>query len=525
MNILKNLKPINIISLSVVSLVSIMISYYIQFNPLNPYLPAIDSYYHVGMAELIRDQGIPTEFPWLYFTIHKDIFVDHQLLFHIFLIPFISLFGNILGAKIYNMVFFTLSWILFYFILKNLKVRAAAFLTIFSILTMACDFYFRLSLIRDMSLSLTILFLGFLFLLKNRYWLLGILSFLYVWAYGAFMFLPGMVLAYTLAEFLTENRWRGKALLFSIGGMILGLVINPYFPENINFMYTQVFSTGLGGQSYVGGEWHPYDTWYWVKSNMISICFLLGAILISYIKRYKIDFRVISLFVVTLVFMMAQWKAKRFVEYSSIFMSLSAILILKDFFREKWDEFQNKSFFKVRQNYFYLICFSLLMIGSFFFSKSQISKARFDTNNNFSMSALTEIHDYLKKHSEPGDIVFTDDWDVFPRNFFLNRHNYYVVGLDPEFMNQYDGPPFNVKEKLYKLYADISSGKDKESVIFLKPYFKAKWILIDEDHMQFRRNLKQYPLIFREVLKTKNNDQVEKYYNAKKSRFYLFEVL
>jgi len=60
---------------------------YIQFA--GPNIVDYDGYYHIKMAELIREQGIPVKFPWLKFTIiDEQGYTDHHLLLHIFQIPF-----------------------------------------------------------------------------------------------------------------------------------------------------------------------------------------------------------------------------------------------------------------------------------------------------------------------------------------------------------------------------------------------------------------------------------------------------
>src|SRR3989344_6279113 len=50
-----------------------------------------DSFYHVKMAILMKEQGIIRDFPWLQFTVLKNYYTDHHLLYHIALIPFISI--------------------------------------------------------------------------------------------------------------------------------------------------------------------------------------------------------------------------------------------------------------------------------------------------------------------------------------------------------------------------------------------------------------------------------------------------
>lgn len=135
---------------------------------------------------------------------------------------------------------------------------------------------------------------------------------------------------------------------------------------------------------------------------------------------------------------------------------------------------------------------------SYFYASSQWSRAWRDTSSlaDFNVPAAREAHDYLKSASQPGDIVFTDDWDVFPLYFFLNQKDYYIVGLDPEFMNQYD-------PKLYAKFAAISSGMTIDNIGEIKTTFHARWVIVAADHVDFLNNLRTRPELFKESFSNK----------------------
>ena len=71
------------------------------------------------------------------------------------------------------------------------------------------------------------------------------------------------------------------------------------------------------------------------------------------------------------------------------------------------------------------------------------------------------------------------------------------MGLDPEFMNQYD-------HTLYEEFADISSGNDSSNLERIKNDFSASWVIVGSDHVQFEYNLEDQPALFSRV--HKNND-------------------
>lgn len=526
-------------------IVAIVLMSYIQFNPNNPYVSEFDSYYHIKMAEIIQERGIFNvlhNFPWMQFTILRDNYVDHHFLFHILLIPFISIFGPLLGAKIFEVLVVSLAFMFLFIILKELKVKGAFWFALLALFTMSSDFYYRMNFIRDMGLSLLFMTAGIYAIFKNKPIIVGIISFLYVWAYNTFMFIPFFAIAYVVTQLLMGEKLEWKTTVASVAGMTAGIIINPYFPQNMIFLMTHLFDTGFGAKQYTGGEWRPYDTWFWVQINYVPIIIFFTGIGIAFLNHLKQNAKSITLFIVALLFLLLVWKSKRFVEYSPFFLTLAGFAMIKDFWGEKIQEWKSymtsdstqhqisqKSvapFLKKASLVIYITLFIFILALGWGFSQTEIQRARNDTQTLFSMSALMKAHDYLKTNSQEGDIVWTDDWDVFPRYFFANSKNYYLVGLDPEFMNQYDGVPYEgQKGRLYTEWADLSSGRDSQHLDLIKTNYKAKWIIVNTDHPQLYQNLKNRPDLFEEKLFAQNDPSIDDYPAARGDGYYVFKVL
>src|SRR3972149_994710 len=93
------------------------------------------------------------EFPWLQFTTLKDNFTDHHFLYHIFLIPFVSLLPHLLaGLKFSVVVIGTMVFTVIFWFLKSNKVPFAFILTL--ILLAAGPYLFRANLAKAPILSL-----------------------------------------------------------------------------------------------------------------------------------------------------------------------------------------------------------------------------------------------------------------------------------------------------------------------------------------------------------------------------------
>jgi hypothetical protein len=77
-----------------------------------------------------------------------------------------------------------------------------------------------------------------------------------------------------------------------------------------------------------------------------------------------------------------------------------------------------------------------------------------------------------------GELVFPTDWDDFPRLFFYNTHNTYLVELDPTYRLLYN-------EALYETWADITKGQVVRPSQAILQEFGARYVLTDLRHTAF----------------------------------------
>ena len=468
----------------VVFLITFIFFTFFEFKSNMPLFSGEDSFYHVGMAKYILNHGISQTFPYLNFTILNAKFVDHQLLFHLLLIPFVKIFGENIGPKMMDILFITLSFSFLFLIFRHYKLKLSALYAIIILFIMPSDFYFRMAFIRVQGVALFLIVLSYFFLLKNYKIPLLITSFLFVWLYGGSVFLPVLIAIYILSQVLTGEKINWQIALFGLAGFILGIIINPYFPKNISFLYSQIFQTGINAQSYSGGEWRPYDAWYWVTISIVPIVIFFGSIVFSLARNIKIDAKKMTLVLFSFFLLFLQWKSKRFVEYWPFFASAASILIIGQYLEKYLSSLK-----KITG----IICFSIVIIILVFIvvqkARVEIARGYADTETPINVTATKQVNDYLISNSESGQIVFTDDWDMFPFYFFFNQKNYYIVGLDPEFMNKFN-------HNLYQEFASISSGRDGKNLERIKNDFKSSWVLVGSDHLNLKDNLDKEPTIF-----------------------------
>jgi hypothetical protein len=93
---------------------------------------------------------------------------------------------------------------------------------------------------------------------------------------------------------------------------------------------------------------------------------------------------------------------------------------------------------------------------------------------------------WLEANTPAGSRVFQTDWDDFPRLFYYNTHNTYLVGLDPTYMQLYD-------PELYERWVDITRGRvDRPSEAILNE-FGARYVMSDLLHGAFMQKAEQDP--------------------------------
>ncbi len=109
---------------------------------------------------------------------------------------------------------------------------------------------------------------------------------------------------------------------------------------------------------------------------------------------------------------------------------------------------------------------------------------------------------YLVQNSNPGDVVFTTDWDDFPVFFYLNSHNYYVVGLDPKFTHERRPDlweryvritrgqvPRTSKVKMFDAAGRSYMEKLRVEISDIREHFQARYVVTDRDHKSIAQKL------------------------------------
>ena len=454
-----------------------------------PGLAGNDGYYHMKMGYLIRQQGLKPDFPYLPYTIlNQAAYYDHHLLYHTFLALFATgdpaLDGGIAltqGAKLGSIIMPSLAFLAIWWLLRGQKVPYAA---IWSVALFAASeaFLYRMSMPRAQSLSLLLLVLGLHWLLQERYKLLLPLGFVFVWAYNAFPLLVVVGAVYAVAVFLLERRIAWQAVVYPTIGIGLGLLINPYFPENIDFIVGHLLPKVGESSTPVGNEWSAYRTLTLVNNSGVAFLAVLAGVLALGWREKRIDKPALVSLGLVVIFGYMLFQSRRFVEYfppfALIFFALSVAPLLRSWLAD-W---------RLKRPFLTpLIPIALLILLAYPLYVG-LNDARELMSNSKPADRYADALIWLHDNSPEGTMVFQTDWDDFTRLFFYNSNAVYTAGLDPTFMELQD-------EAFFDQWVDITRGRVDEPGAIIRDEFGASYVFSDLKHDSFMEKAEEDPLL------------------------------
>jgi hypothetical protein len=430
-----------------------------------------DSFYHAKIAQTIWEtKSLLTNFPWLPFTIlGGDKFVDHHMLYHIIASPFVGLFG-FYGMKAITSILAGGLFATIYLLFKKYKINIPMLwlLTLFA----TPAFIYRITLYRAMPLSLILLLLGMYFITSKKYTLLLLTSFIFVWSYNAFPLLIIFSIIYALAEKIINNKFNLKPAVVVTSGIILGIIINPYFPENIDFykihLFIIPFLNGLSSNFSVGAEWYPLDFMETISNlTLVWIIFCISIVTLFYKRKNIINMQLetITYLIISIIFFLASVKSQRFVEYWAPFSIISGALIFK---KVKFDVFLINFVKKMYKNA-YLVQFLSIMIVPLTILLFVFASANSTANSTEPYQRIKPTIDWVNNNIQKDKIIINLSWDTFPELYYWNNKNYYVAGMDLMFLCSYDEKRCDIYNKLLK----DKTLKDNEYLKEAKTKFKS----------------------------------------------------
>lgn len=429
-----------------------------------------DDYYHARMgSEIIEQRRLAVDFPWLPETIlSPDKFVDHHLLYHLYIGPWVHV-GGIAGARLGQIAIVAAAFLTAWMLLRQIGVRHPALWSL-ALFGLSSPFLYRMLMIRTQGASLLLLFLSLIVLFQRRYRWLVLLSFAYAWLYNGFILLPAVAIAYVAAVWLADRRLDLRPVVFSVFGIALGIVINPYFPRNIVFLIEHLgakvdFESGVR----VGSEWYPYTTGALLANSAGALLSLGIGLLRPSIGSGRRDRIETTLLLVSLLTLLMLFRSRRFIEYFPPFALL--------FCAAAWGRYRDRGFDLRARRLAAFVSIAAFVVGALFVVTTFMDTRRLIEDSE-SPQQFVGASNWLKANTPEGSLVFQLDWDDFTRLFYHNTWNTYLVGLDPTYLERAD-------PRRWELWVAITRGEVEQPSQVIKDQFGAHFVVGDRRHEAF----------------------------------------
>ncbi|MCC6825339.1 MAG: hypothetical protein IT172_06300 [Acidobacteria bacterium] len=469
-----------------------------------------DGYYHIKWSSMLWEnfrQGkwLPT-FEWLPLTVlNPRDYADHHFLFHLLQIPFLWLFEPVMAAKVSTIFYgtfaiFSVYWLIFRYGVKHQLIWLGA------LLTCANAFYYRMNMAKAPPLTIIITVLGIHLLFRRKYvWLLP-LMFAFVWTYSLFPLLFFAAIIWTAIIAWNEHRFEWRPLAYTGAGLVLGNVINPYFPNNLFLFvehFAEKFKVGSDFVVAVGGEWYSYTGQELLTEFPVAFAAMLLGYILFMPRGGKLPERATFFLAFASILVAAQFRSKRFAEYFPPFAILFGafswqaftapkVAELPDEFQREIDPYLDKgkpapsaSLWAYTKSAFVWV---LGIALSIMFLVSLVGFHKFGieiTGVSESIRANEPASKYEKamqwatgtdengvENIPAGEMIFNCTWDDFPKLFFYDTKHTYVYGLDPNYL-------YSENPDLYKLLKDLTEGKVDDPAPLIRERFGARFVFAD----------------------------------------------
>jgi hypothetical protein len=440
--------------------------------------PAIldnDGYYHIRWSKILRESAphLPPFKSLPLTTLEEHSYVDHHFLFHVLLMPFT--FGDLrVGAKLAAAIFSSLALTSLFALLVVYNVPYR-WLWLAPLVASSEPFLYRLSMTRAPSLSLALVGIGCYLVLKRKVVWFGVVSFIFVWMYSLFPLMFLIAAAYSITVYLAYKRIDLWAFLSAICGVATGLVVNPYFPNNITLFIEHLFMKMTGNYSVdVGVEWYPYETWVILGSSAVAFAIYLAALIAFDFRKQSQDIKPLFFLIVSAALLVMAFKSRRFIEYWPPFAVIFAAFTMSSAGAgalRRWCA-------RTRDRAIASIAAAAAAVALVAGITSNLVGAGKDMASEQDPFAYRGASEWLAANTPPGSMVFNTDWDDFPMLFYYNDQNTYIVGLDPTYLYDRD-------HDLWKVYASVTLGQEDDPAPIIRDRFGAEYVFTDNEHSDF----------------------------------------
>ena len=479
----------------IVFLLSLIILTWLQATPTftNP-----EAFYHAQVVETMQPDlflNSSTPIPGMF---NLGNYSDNSQLYHFLLVPFARLLPTFIALKLASILFSSLLLLIFYWWLKKHQGKWPFVFILMLLGTQA--FVASLSSVTVVSLALIVLLLGVEAVIHYRYWLVFLISILFIWLSQAFILLLLFIIIWLLVGLfyhkskrdrfreklnslkqvivsklgINHGRKKNKWLVLLMGGLGSGLaiIINPQWPQNIIF-YFKRFDLAMDSSQRVFNS---------VLSglNILFVFMLLTIVVVLFSRRnlskLSLVAGVFDLFLLAWV-INTSGQVEYFVFWSALFISLVWRDLLGDTrWRAIWRQISRK---KACQAATVVVILGLVLVAG-----KGLYLTRMGSLQGIRLTNLSEVAEWLKYHVPDNSLIINDNWQDWSSLVYYDDSNRYFIGLEPQFL-------FLEQPQTATDYFNLVSCKSKlNPKLVLRDRLSGDYLLINNKNIAFNKQIK-----------------------------------
>jgi hypothetical protein len=452
----------------------LMVFLFILFSPRTGLLEP-DTYYHFAISRIISEEGLIRSLPQLENLGWDQYFPEKEFLFHQFTALAYKLGGT---AGIIHFCYLLASLIIVMIIFIGESIAGRAIAVGFSLLVlMNVNLLLRLLMVRPHLAGILLALVILWGLIKNLRWPLAIAALLFPLFYHAF-YLPLMFMGiFCLIERFKNIKF---ILTFGVLPMVVGLIINPYFPSNLamTWLGLQIATSSSKAQN-IGQEALPLG--FNASMDMIGGMIVLSLAWLTQVKdMFRNNPKLLALLMITLLLECLYFFTPRTIEY---LLPVFAILTVATvpYLRPKFKNYQ--LFLGIA-----LLAINVKYLGYFFISNQSVKERSQD---------LIKLVEHLPQ--DRVEKVFNCEWDYGSYILFKRPSMKLVEVLDPNFIYLHDPKLAQLKHRLvfdppknyYSLLTDLFKS---DYVMCLEP--KLVYVLNSDPRFEMMAQSKTKPTTY-----------------------------
>ena len=443
-----------------------------------------DTLFHYRMARLILERGPWVSIDGLPYTVLGAHGTDQNWLFHLIIAPLTLLGDSLVAIHLATAMAAAAVVAAFLVVLRRNRVPYAPLICLLMV-TAGATVQYRFLLLRGQDFAVPIMVaILFAMLAKRRVWC-GVGAFLFMQGYHAAVILGLFCVIVAGVQWHEERRIDVRTALSVFYGIVLGLVLSPWFPENVKYLlFHTVFKVAKAEHAsfeLIGHEW-ALLTWReiavdsWPAHAIFAGALIAGAFL-AVRGRLRFSRESIAFCGATLAFL-AMYKEEgwRFVEYYAPFAVLTAGLI----WRDAWLAAPKARAVRVGPAVVAAVCAAFALHDGVNRVSGWTHTVRLETWRPQML--------YVMAH-DPAPMVFNSAWWDYVVLFFHAPGAKYVAGLDGHFLKLGDSARFS-------LWNSIIHGErndDPELASTIHDRFAARWAIIPHGELTLGRALSASP--------------------------------